>query len=477
MGACVVSSRLIHPSTSPATNKATKPLPSSEPRRTPEEPRRAGDTYRPNPADAVPGKGEDSEMDAAARADPLDFPGAISKDVHQGLGKPAGALAGTKGVSSEARNAATDDAGDPTRRWGRNLSEEMEKRGKGTGSVAYSGAERLPATRPLPSENRPRTPSWGVALGLLWTHKRSIEFPLPQWAGPYRSGRAARVGAVISPALPESSARGPPPQRPHRRTSRPGRTSSLFGCRHSGPRMPARQPVSGVCYYRSVADGPRVLGFTYHGPKPVLHGVQGRRPHAPTSAHSAEHYSIRTQQAEIRGQRGPEEGARVLLLVDALASRRLEAPHPARETTVVARPPDVERLGLEPENARIPHARVGVLDGCPDDRDARLPGRVEEAAHHIRRGGGWRVRGQIQGRAGGPVRFADIDKKQDWADTPSDAVREAGPDVRGAVRMRNGHFGLPRHRARKRGRLPALRAQQSDRLECVDFRLPNQSLL
>ena len=133
--------------------------------------------------DAVPGKGEDSEMDAAARADPLDFPGAISKDVHQGLGKPAGALAGTRGVSSEARNAATDDAGDPTRRWGRNLSEEMEKRGKGTGSVAYSGAERLPTTRPPPSENRPRTPSWGVALGLLWTHKRFIEFPLPQWAG------------------------------------------------------------------------------------------------------------------------------------------------------------------------------------------------------------------------------------------------------------------------------------------------------
>ncbi|KAL8243648.1 hypothetical protein R6Q59_009906 [Mikania micrantha] len=45
-------------------------------------------TYQPNPVDETPGQANNPLANEETKADPLDFPGATSGDVHQGIGKP-----------------------------------------------------------------------------------------------------------------------------------------------------------------------------------------------------------------------------------------------------------------------------------------------------------------------------------------------------------------------------------------------------
>ncbi|KAL7815976.1 hypothetical protein V8C44DRAFT_323547 [Trichoderma aethiopicum] len=122
-------------------------------------------SFRPNPISEVPGQANNPEVDPSGRSDPLDFPGATSKDVHQGIGMPlqgqegreTGAqLPGKKDTDSRVhprgRKKEGDGLGtiaaeanrvDPVREHGWDLPEGVEKGNKGFASADHPTASEM----------------------------------------------------------------------------------------------------------------------------------------------------------------------------------------------------------------------------------------------------------------------------------------------------------------------------------------------
>ncbi|KAM0472226.1 hypothetical protein ACHAPX_008907 [Trichoderma viride] len=120
-------------------------------------------SFLPNPYSEVPGQANNPEVDPSGRSDPLDFPGATSKDVNTGYGRPlqgqegrevASQLPGKKHTGTRMHDrahkkegtglgaiAANVNAGDPVREHGWDLPEGVEKGTRGKGSADYPGAE------------------------------------------------------------------------------------------------------------------------------------------------------------------------------------------------------------------------------------------------------------------------------------------------------------------------------------------------
>ncbi|PTB44909.1 hypothetical protein M441DRAFT_158208 [Trichoderma asperellum CBS 433.97] len=126
-------------------------------------------SFRPNPISEVPGQANNPEVDLSARSDPLDFPGATSKDVNWGYGRPEEGLEGRE-VASQVPGkkhtgtkmhehgrkkegaglgavAANANASDPVREHGWDLPEGVEKGTKGKGSSDWPGAEEREAVK------------------------------------------------------------------------------------------------------------------------------------------------------------------------------------------------------------------------------------------------------------------------------------------------------------------------------------------
>ncbi|KAL7916505.1 hypothetical protein GGI35DRAFT_433244 [Trichoderma velutinum] len=126
-------------------------------------------SFRPNPISEIPGQANNPDVDESTRSDPLDFPGATSKDVSHSYGEPLQGLEGRETGSQlpgkkhtdsrkhpRARKEAGDGLGgvmananktDPVRQHGWDLPEGVEKGMKGKGSGDWPGAEeRVPET-------------------------------------------------------------------------------------------------------------------------------------------------------------------------------------------------------------------------------------------------------------------------------------------------------------------------------------------
>ncbi|KAL7956356.1 hypothetical protein V8C34DRAFT_288813 [Trichoderma compactum] len=120
-------------------------------------------SFRPNPTSEVPGQANNPEVDPSSRSDPLDFPGATSKDVNASYGRPmqgtegrevASQLPGKKHTGSRTHPRARKEAGegpggieananrtDPVREHGWDLPEGVEKGTRGKAGGNLPGAE------------------------------------------------------------------------------------------------------------------------------------------------------------------------------------------------------------------------------------------------------------------------------------------------------------------------------------------------
>ncbi|KAL7948047.1 hypothetical protein V8C42DRAFT_273030 [Trichoderma barbatum] len=123
----------------------------------------AESSFRPNTTSEIPGQANNPEMDPESRTDPLDFPGATSKDVSNSLGRPmqglegrevASQLPGKKHTGTRMHPHGHKEAGaglgaieanvnktDAVREHGWDLPEGVEKGAKGKGSEDWPGAE------------------------------------------------------------------------------------------------------------------------------------------------------------------------------------------------------------------------------------------------------------------------------------------------------------------------------------------------
>ncbi|KAH0531450.1 hypothetical protein TsFJ059_000279 [Trichoderma semiorbis] len=120
-------------------------------------------SFRPNPISEVPGQANNPEIDPSGRSDPLDFPGATSKDVSNSYGRPmqglegrevASQLPGKKHTGTREHPHGHKEAGaglgaiaanvnktDPVREHGWDLPEGVEKGTRGKVGESLTGAE------------------------------------------------------------------------------------------------------------------------------------------------------------------------------------------------------------------------------------------------------------------------------------------------------------------------------------------------
>ncbi|KAL7804081.1 hypothetical protein V8C43DRAFT_4538 [Trichoderma afarasin] len=120
-------------------------------------------SFRPNPISEIPGQANNPEVDSSGRSDPLDFPGATSKDVSNSYGRPmqclegrevASQLPGKKHTGTREHPHGHKEAGaglgaiaanvnksDPVREHGWDLPEGVEKGTRGKVGESLAGAE------------------------------------------------------------------------------------------------------------------------------------------------------------------------------------------------------------------------------------------------------------------------------------------------------------------------------------------------
>ncbi|TFA98963.1 hypothetical protein CCMA1212_009135 [Trichoderma ghanense] len=127
-------------------------------------------SFRPNPISEIPGQANNPDVDPSTWTDPLDFPGATSKDVYKGVGVPmqgqegrevAAQLPGKKHTESRVHPrgrkkegtslgaiAAEANRVDPVRYHGWDLPEGVEKGQKGFASADHPTASEQEPMKP-----------------------------------------------------------------------------------------------------------------------------------------------------------------------------------------------------------------------------------------------------------------------------------------------------------------------------------------